>query len=342
MSKNGNLVDGDTFLTKENFIFTVIGYEHPKDRFFCFLKYIPAELKHLFPLRMLRRMWKLKIEGATLCRAEKLYTAENYQKLISAFKEHFPEYVYFCPYREKEVISVPKSFIKKAFPAKQCLKELLAKKKRNKLEDLALELVELLSKFANVPIEDFGLRGSIALNMHSSVSDIDLAVYGAQNFRRVEKAVERLAEKGEIQYITTRRTDFQRRFRGKYRGKVFMYNAVRKPQEISVHYGKYSYKSIKPVKFKCRVVDDSEGMFRPAIYRITGYTPLNEQSKLEGYMVPERVTSMIGHYRNIARNGQKIRVFGTLERVENLENNNVFYQVVVGSGKTSNEHIFVK
>lgn len=342
MSENVHLVDGDTFLTKENFIFTVIGYEHPKDRLFCFLKYIPAELRRLFPLRMLKRMWKLKGEGAAFCRAEKLYTAENYQSLISAFKEHFPEYAYFCPYREKEVISVPKSSIKKAFPAKQCLKELLAKKKRDKLEDLALELVELLSKFANVPIEDFGLRGSIALNMHSSGSDIDLAVYGAQNFRRVEKAVERLAEKGEIQYIMTRRTDFQRRFRGKYRGKVFMYNAVRKPQEINLHYGKYSYKSIKHVKFKCRVTDDSEGMFRPAIYRIAGYTPLNEESKLEGSMVPERVTSMIGHYRNIARNGQKIKVFGTLERVEDLENNNVFYQVVVGSGKTSNEHIFVK
>ena len=341
MPKLEPLFDGDAFLTKENFIFTVIGYEHPNSRYFCFLKYIPAELKPLFPVRLLRRTWKLRPDDVTLFRAEKLYTAKNYQTLISTFKEHFPDYVYFCPYRWKDIISVPVRAIKRVFPAKNCMEELLAKKDKDPLEALAAELITLLSRCAGVPIQDFGLRGSIALNMHSEESDVDFAVYGAENFRRVEKAVENLVEKGVLTYLTSRKMDFQRRFRGKYKGKVFMYNAVRKPGEIRVEYGRYRYTPVKPVSFECEVTDDSESMFRPALYPITGYKPLNEESKLESSRVPRRVVSMIGCYRNIARKGQKIRVHGTLEKVEDARNSEIFYQVVVGSGTNQNEFIAV-
>jgi hypothetical protein len=342
MSEINRLVDGDALITKENFIFTVIGYEHPKDRFFCFLKYIPAELKKFFSINFLKRTWNLKEECVVLFRAEKLYTAKNYQVLLNAFRNNFSEYIYFCPYRQKEIISVPKNAIKKTFPAKKCMEKLLTKKDKDALEHLATELVMLLSESANVPLEDFGLRGSLALNMHSLESDVDLAVYGAKNFRRVETAVEELVKEGKIRYIISRKIDFQRRFRGKYKNKVFMYNGVRKPEEINVHYGKYSYKPIKSIKFRCQVIDDSEGMFRPAIYQIDNYTPLDEESKLENEQIPKTIVSMVGHYRNIVKKGQRIHVFGTLERVKNLENGEVFYQVIIGSGVTNNEYIRVE
>ena len=342
MPRLERLVDGDAFLTKDNFIFTVIGYEHPENRYFCFLKYIPAELKQFFPIRFLKRTWKLRKEEVTLYRAEKLYTAENYRTLITVFKTRFPKYVYFCRYRKKEIISVPASSIKKTFSAQECLEKLLAKKNKDKLEALAVELLTFLSDFAHVPLKDFGLRGSIALDMHTDESDIDFAVYGAQNFRRVEKTLKMLAEKDEIHYITSRKIDFQRKFRGKYKNKVFMYNAVRKPEEIDTKYGEHVYTPIKTVSFECKVVDDSESMFRPAIYKIAKYRPLNEESKLERSMVPEKVVSMIGCYRNIARKEQKIRVLGMLERVESLQKAEVFYQVVVGSGTVDNEYIAVQ
>ena len=34
--------DGDTLVTKDNFIFYVFGYTHPEERVFSFLKYIPS------------------------------------------------------------------------------------------------------------------------------------------------------------------------------------------------------------------------------------------------------------------------------------------------------------
>jgi predicted nucleotidyltransferase len=119
-----------------------------------------------------------------------------------------------------------------------------------------------------------------------------------------------------------------------------MYNAIRKPQEIRAKYGLFKYVPIKPVKFHCTVIDDSEAMFRPATYRIRNYESVDPASVLPNETVPKLVASMIGCYRNVARNGDKIRVSGMLEHVENLENREVFHQVVVGTGTSEDEHVW--
>jgi predicted nucleotidyltransferase len=81
-------------------------------------------------------------------------------------------------------------------------------------------------------------------------------------------------------------------------------------------------------------------MFRPAIYKIADYEPANEASVLDEEKIPDLVVSMIGCYRNVARRGGRIRVSGTLERVENLETGQIFHQVVVGTGASEEEHIW--
>jgi hypothetical protein len=47
-------IDGDTFVTKDGFIMNTFGYEHPEDRVFAFLKYIPVQYKALFNVEMLK------------------------------------------------------------------------------------------------------------------------------------------------------------------------------------------------------------------------------------------------------------------------------------------------
>jgi predicted nucleotidyltransferase len=49
---------------------------------------------------------------------------------------------------------------------------------------------------------------------------------------------------------------------------------------------------------------------------------------------------MIGCYRNIARRGDRIRVSGVLERVENLDTGAIHYQTVVGTGMSEDEHVW--
>jgi len=329
--------DGDTFVTKEGFVFYVFGYEHPADRVISFLKYIPLNFQSLFKIRYLKRRWKLG--DRTLVRAEKLYTAQNYNMIIETFKKYFPDYFYFCPFRTKELISAPLRQIDKVFEPRACLESLRRNRGKDRLERLALDLVSFLSEQSCVDLENFGVHGSIALNMHSSESDIDLTVYGSKNFRKVEETIGKMIAEGELKHVAKNWIDRIRKHRGRYKNKLFNYTAVRKIEEILIKYGEYSYKPIKPVLFQCTVSTDEEAMFRPAIYEISDYHPLNDASELPQEERPKKVVSMIGCYRNIARNGEKIRVSGKLEKVEHVETGHVYYQVVVGTGTSEDEYI---
>jgi len=321
--------DGDAFLTRENFIFYTFGYEHPPERALAFLKYIPTRFKHCFPVHFFKRQWKL---GAVeFCRPETLYSAKNFQRVTQAFRRDFSEYIYFCPFRQKDVIAPSLSLIKTVYVPNQRLQALFKKRKHDRLQKLTVEIIALLSADSSVPIEDFGLHGSIALDMHSAESDIDLVVYGAQNFRRLEAAVSRLVAEGKFGAAGKNRAQYKR--------KVFVYNAVRKPAEVAVKYGDHKYSPIASVKFRCRVEGDNETMFRPAIYHISKYQPLNIASRLKRPQIPKIVTSMIGSYRNAAKKGEEIEVSGVLERVEQVRTANVHHQVVVGSGAKEDEYI---
>ncbi len=329
--------DGETLLTKEGFIFYVFGYEHPDNRVFAFLKYIPSNLAHHFPIRLLKQKWTLG--NLELSRPEKLYTLHNYQKFLETFRDTLPHYLYYCPFRGKEVLSVPLDHIKRVYLPRKCLKEIFIKEKRDRLQQDAVALVSLLSKKAQVPIQDFGIHGSVGLDMHSEYSDIDLVIYGSQNFKKLERAVDQLAVEGVFTYVCTKKIDHSRKHKGRYNDRRFVYNAVRKYEEIDVQYGKLTYTPVKNISFSCEVVDDSENMYRPAIYPIKDYHPNDSASKLAEDQVPARVLSMIGYYRNVARQGDRVRVSGMLERVENLETGKVSFQVVVGTATREKEYI---
>jgi predicted nucleotidyltransferase len=329
--------DGETLLTKDGYIFYVFGYKHPNNRVFAFLKYIPSTLKSYFPIRFLRQRWKL--EDIELFRPEKLYTAQNYQKFLETFRTNFPQYLHFSPYLNKEVLSVHYNSIERVYLPHDCLQNLVKKGNRDKLQEEAVELVSLLSEESKVSIKDFGVHGSVGLNMHSQHSDIDLVVYGSQNFRKLEKTVDRLVEEGELKYVFTKKIDSARKHRGRFGDRRFVYNAVRKPEEITAQYGKWRYIPIKNVAFSCVVGDDSETMFRPSIYPIMNYQPDSLVSVLPNEQVPTKVLSMIGYYRNVARQGEEVRVSGMLERVENVETDEEYYQVVVGTAKRDKEYV---
>ena len=330
--------DGDTFVTKDGFIFNTFGYEHPDDRVFSFLKYIPAKFQALFNVQMLKRTWKY---GETqLFRAEKLYTAQNYKSFIAAFRKNFPDYLYYCYMRNKELITTPLNLINHVFVPRDRLAALRQVQKYDKLQKLALELLNLLSDESDVSLDDFGIHGSIALNMHAPESDIDFVVYGTESFRIVEETIARLVNTGKLSYIISNRLDAARKFRGRYKGKIFMYNATRKPEEVKTHYGDARFSSIDPVRFKCTVSDDAEAIFRPAIYKITNYKPIDAESELPLDKVPDRVVSNIGCYRNVARRASEIKVVGQLERVEMIKTGAVHYQVVVGTATSEEEYIW--
>ena len=330
--------DGDTFLTKDGFIFNTFGYEHPDDNVFAFLKYIPEKYKEYFKVSMLQRTWKYG--GNRLFRAERLYTAKNYKNFIETFRSKFPDYVYFCHLRKKELISAPLSSIEKVFVPKDRLASLLQINKPDKLQKLAIELLNLLSKKSGIELSNFGIHGSLSLNMHAPQSDIDFVVYGYENFRKIEETIAKLANATKLSYIISNRLDAARKFQGRYKGKIFMYNATRKPEEIKTKYGMQKFFPIDTLRFQCTISNDRESMFRPAIYKITNYKPLDPTSELPLDKIPDRVVSNIGCYRNVARKNNEIKVAGLLERVEEITTGYIHYQVVVGTATSEEEYIW--
>jgi len=331
-------MDGDTFVSEDGFIMNAFGYEHPEDRVFAYLKYVPAKYKELFNVEMLERTWKFG--GNQLFRAEKLYTAKNYQAFIEAFRKNFPDYLYFCPYRNKELITSPYELIRRVFVPRDRLVWLENLPKRDKLQQMALDLIGLISKESGVALSDLGVHGSIALQMHAPESDIDFVVYGTENFRLVEEAIARLVNAGKLSYVMGNRIEAARKFQGRYRGKIFMYNATKQPQQVTEKYGAYRYIPLVPLKFQSTVSDDTETMYRPSTYKISGYKPIDAQSELDLDKIPVQVVSNIGLYRNVARCGSDIKVSGKLERVESTTSSEVFYQVVVGTATSEEEYVW--
>ena len=329
--------DGETLLTKEGFIFYVFGYEHPKNRIFGFLKYIPSNLMHLFPIRFLKQKWKL--ENLELSRPEKLYTPQNYQKFLATFKKNFPHYVYCCPFRDKEVLSVPLDQIRRVYLPSNGLQAIIKKERRDRLQEETIGLVSLLAEKSKISMQEFGIHGSVGLNMHSEYSDIDLVIYGSENFKKLEASVNMLVEEGILKYIFTKKIDHARKHRGRYNDRRFVYNAVRKYEEIYAQHGKLKYIPVRNVNFSCEVVEDSENMFRPAIYQIKNYKPEDTASKLSEDKLPSRVLSMVGYYRNVARQSDYVKVSGTLEQVKDIESNKISYHVVVGTATREKEYI---
>ena len=287
---------------------------------------------------MLERTWKFG--DKKLFRAEKLYTAENYKSFIETFRKNFPDYIYFCPFRSKELISAPIKNIEHVFVPKDCLQEIFKLKQLDRIQTLALELIGLLSKESGVMLRNFGMHGSIALNMHSEESDIDFVVYGSGNFRVMEETIERLVAAGTLKYIFGNKLDRARKFKGKYKDKIWMFTAARLPNEVAEKYGDYRFIPQVPLKFQCTVSDDTDAIFRPAIYRIKDYTTSDEKSKLPAEQIPASILSNIGCYRNVARTGDKIKVTGMLEKVESVKTGAATYQVVVGTATTEDEQIW--
>ncbi len=205
---------------------------------------------------------------------------------------------------------------------------------------MALDLIKMLSKESGVELNHFGMHGSIALNMHSEESDIDFVVYGSGNFRVVEETIERLVNSGTLRYIFGNKLDKARKFKGKYQDKIWMFTAARLPEEVTEKYGESRFVPVGPLKFQCKVGDDSEAIFRPAIYRITDYKPTDAKSELPQEQIPNRILSNIGCYRNVARSGDQIKVAGVLERIESVTTGAVSYQVVVGTATSEEEQIW--
>jgi len=333
------ILDGDVIYSRDGFIFYVFGYEHPPDRAIAFLKYIPKEYSDKLNLEYLKYEWVFK--GRRYVRPASLYTASNYQRIIEFFENYHPDYVYDCHVNGRKLIAVPKDLIEEIYYPDEGLRKILGISSLPPIYRVAVELIELISKASGIGLENFGLHGSLLLGMESEKPDVDVAVYGWQNYRTVKQTLGELETKGYLKILYETPIDYRRRNKCIFRNYRAVFNAIRKPWEVHDIYGSVIRKSVKHVRFRTIVRNASESIFRPAIYIIQGYMPLDESSHIDKEDTPWLLVSMIGDYRDVIEEGSMIEVAGLLEREYLPDGRPYRTRVIVGSGLSDDEYISI-
>ena len=308
--------DRDFVETVDGLFFCVVGYVHPPGRYTAYLKYTPASVGK----------WA---RGEVAYRRElPYYHVRHVRRTLEWLETTHPSYVWTDPTTELRFSHVPAETVARYYVPERRLAELAASP-ADALERETRDLATLLASAAGLSLDAFGVSGSILLGLHNpAFSDIDLLVYGADNARRLRAVVDDLAREGLTPLPEERRaqwrTDTAARFgleaetvadlearRWHYRlfrGRYVSLHSTRVDHEIREAYGDRRWTSLGRAVVEARVVDASEAMFLPAVYRVA------DVRWLEGEPGPlDEVVAFEGLYCNAAERGERILVTGHLE-----------------------------
>ena len=320
--------DHDFLETADSWIFCVIGDIHPPGRFLSYLKYIPGT-----------GPWRKG--GRSFSRVFSLYSMNEFKRMLEYLKEVKPELVKYDPVMGIEISSVPANLIQKHYNCLEGLRELFKRGPRDRLEELAIALVEEICDHGDLREDDFGITGSILLQMHHKKSDIDLIVYGRREFWKVVKILDELGDLGVRSREHVLRKMLKRypitlrdamklvdrmRCKGVYQGVGFSIHGVRKSEEISERYSDKIYRKIGLAHATLEVDDSSESCFNPAIYKVHGSAEIGGREYYVEQLMCYDLT-----FSAMFREGDRIEAYGKLESVVDRVHGKKFYSLLVGS-----------
>jgi predicted nucleotidyltransferase len=308
--------DRDFVETPEGLLFCVVGYLHPPGRYAAYLKYTPATAGK----------WA---RGAVAYRRElPYYHVEHVRRTLDWLATEHPRYLWTDPATGLRFSHVPADAVARYYVPERRLAEIVAAP-GDSLEREVRDLVLLLAAAAGLPLEAFGISGSVLLGLHDpAFSDIDLLVYGADRVRRLRAVVDDLGGEGLVPLPEERRARWRRETAARFgldadhvaalearrwhyrlfRGRYVSLHATRADAEIREAYGDRRYTPLGRAVVEARVTDAGEALFLPAVYRVA------DVRGLEGVPGPlEEVVSYEGLYCGAAAEGERIRVTGHLE-----------------------------
>ena len=242
---------------------------------------------------------------------------------------------------------IPHQYVKEYYCPEDRLAQILAHP-RDALEEELCDMVAEIVAHAGIGAENLGITGSILLGIHDPrFSDIDLIVYGLENARRLKAMIQEgrserfrpvgeeerrawsqnIAERfpltyGQARYLADRRWRY-----GYFGQRYFSLHPTRCDEEIREGYGDHVYRDRGVVRIAATVVEASESMFLPAIYRLGDVTILEQEIEGSvGDVEIEEVVSYEGLYCEAADAGDEIEARGKLESVDERA-----FRLVVGT-----------
>ena len=333
--------DKDYVETREEWFFCVVGESHPPDRLIAYLKYLPGD-----------GVWSR--QGKSFKRTICAYSMQELVNTINFLKKNKPEYVFYDETVGAEMSCVPLNRISKYYRCDERLLEIVEGSGLDELENKTKELVESITEVSGVDIKNMGITGSILLKIHHRRSDIDLVIYGKNNFWKVLQSLHsindvkpldevRLNEwivKASAKYPLSVNTlsKLAKLLRNKYvyKGTPFSIHGVRLNEEVIRGYGEVKYHSLGLAKIRAVISDATESCFTPAIYRLseveTGQEYANDV---------EMLASFDGTFTAMFDKGTRIEAFGKVERIIDLRDGRSFKWLLIGTFEGMNREYII-
>jgi uncharacterized protein len=308
--------------TPERLLFAVKGFEHPDDRIIAVLRYAP------YPEKGDR-----KKNGEFYRR---LYHFPEQEQFLQAA---YPQYLHYDPIFQLTLQSVPKFLIRKIYDPRLRLRELMQAPIRNAVEEDAVSFASLLQRETEIPWSGLGITGSLLIGLHTVYSDLDLAIFGAQNCKKVYRALHgmldtpsnsvlrRLDARGLDDLHAQRAKDTHMDFaefsevekrkvnQGSFRDRAYFIRFIKEACEEVEPYGFSSYRALGRMAITALIADDQEAIFTPCKYL------LSDVRNLEALPLPDptEIVSFRGRFCEQAQAGERIMATGTLERVQSIQ-----------------------
>jgi predicted nucleotidyltransferase len=247
------------------------------------------------------------------------------------------------------ISAVPKRFVAEHYAPEKQLQRLFTAEEVGPLQDTALQLASYLSQETSIPIDRFGITGSILTNIHQpTFSDIDLVVYGRDRGWKIKRFLQREFEASDS-VLTKHRGEavmkllkkwlnrypltlneavevFRRRWNyGFFKKTPFSIHVVKTRGEIREVYGDKRYTPFTLVEGKARITDVEDSLVLPCTYGVDFLEVLKE-----GVTV-ENIVSYDGFYVGIFDCGDMVKVRGKMEKVWDRRRGRVYHRIVVGS-----------
>ena len=324
--------EGDFIETFEGLLFDVKGLIHPPNRIIAFSRYFPDE------------------KGQRKKNRKSYRKVYSLSKRYALLKERFPQFLVYNSVFDEILCEVPVDAVKKHYKPTEKLQELSSSNSLDMLESLALQLAKLLKKTANIPWNAIGVSGSIMVGLHTPSSDIDPVVYGSENCRRVHSALKSLSSEKHgplkpytrtglkilfdfrskdtmMSYENFVRIESRKVLQGKFLQRDYFIRFVKDWSEIDEKYGDIRYVNVGYAKVKATVVDNSESIFTPCIYKISNV------HILEGPQIRpiEEIASFRGRFCEQAQTGEVVIAQGKVERVIDNRKNRKYFRLLLGN-----------
>ena len=303
--------------TTEGLFFAVKGLEHPPDRFIAVLRYAPD------PKRGDRK------KGGESYR--RLYHFAEQEQFIQA---SYPQYLAYDPVFQATLQGVPRSLVRHIYDPCLRLQELSQAPDRTEIEEDAVALASLLQKQAGVPSSKLGITGSLLISLQNELSDLDIAVFGTQNCKKVYQALQRLLDgrsgtelrrfdaQGVEALYAQRVADTRIAFhefvnleerkvnQGSFRKRTYFIRFIKEAHEGI--YGHLHYTPLGRVAISASIADDRDAIFTPCRYLVS------DVHGLEGIPPADlsEIVSFRGRFCEQALAGESVMAAGTLERIQ--------------------------